>query len=763
MLFFFDREMAHFDRMLMACIRPACPGSWAGLVCGPECAQGNGAVVTPSGWIGQRMTRREDRRLLLGQGRFVDDLTPDGCLHMAFLRSANRAGRIATLELDAARDMSGVHAVLSGADLEGLGQAAVNALLPGERHAPQEPLAIGRVHAVGQAVAAVVADTRAAARDAVDAIWLEIDEDEALRPGGVVAQWGVPLPDPDDPVTASLDHALVAPFALEPRATLAEPVGQGLRVWLSTQTPQRGRDDLAAILRLPREAVQVLAPDVGGAFGGKASLMPEDAVVALAALRLGRPVKWVADRSEEFQAATQGRGARITALMATDGQGCATGLRARLDFPLGHWMPYSSLAPLRNTGRMLPGPYAMPVHVMAEARMSEGAAVNIYRGAGRPEATLLMERLMDRAAAKHGIDPMEVRRRNIQPLPLPEGPDRPCSGDYGGLLDRLAQETGYVRLRALQARHRAAGAFCGLGIALYTEPCGQGWEVAHLSLLETGRFLAATGSSAQGQGRETAMAQIVAEALGVGPELIDVTQGDTAVVPEAIGALASRSTAIGGVAMWRAAQGLADRLRQEGARCLNVAAQDLAIGAGGLSAVDGRHLAWADLVRHTGPVRVDIRHEAGVEAWASGAVLAQVMLDPETGVPTIERITWVDDAGTVINPLLVEGQLIGGAAQGIGAVLHERIVYEDGQLLTGSLMDYAVPRAADMPPISIIGRPTLSPANPLGVKGVGEAGCIGVPAAIVNAVMDALPPGTPDLPLPLTPERIWRAMNGLTR
>ncbi|MFN4170882.1 MAG: xanthine dehydrogenase family protein molybdopterin-binding subunit, partial [Pseudorhodobacter sp.] len=627
---------------------------------------------------------------------------------------------------------------------------------------PMELLAGARVHAVGQAVAAVVAGTRAEARDAVEVIGLEVAEDEAPRSGGMRAEWGRPLPEFAPVVTARIDHALLAPFALEPRAALAEPVGEGLRVWLSTQTPQRGRDDLAAILGLPRAAVHVIAPDVGGAFGGKASLMPEDAMVALAALRLGRPVKWTADRGEEFLAATQGRGGLTTAELAVDDAGRATGLRADLAFPLGHWMPYSTASPLRNTGRILPGPYDIPVHVTGEARMTEGAAVNIYRGAGRPEAVILMERLMDRAAQARSLDPIAIRRRNIPPSPPRPGPDRPCSGDYAGLLDRLEAETGYADLRARQAQRRADGELCGLGVALYAEPCGQGWETASLALTAEGRFAATTGSSAQGQGRETAMAQIVADGLGIDPALVDVSEGDTATTPDGIGALASRSTAIGGTAMWRAAAALGNRMLAAGARVLNVAEGDLHLAGDGLHSRDGQSLGWADLARRAGPLRVDIRHEAEAEAWASGAILAEIGIDPDTGTPLIERITWVDDAGTVINPLLVAGQLIGGAAQGIGAALLERIVYRDGQLLTGSLMDYALPRAVDMPPLRIVSLPTPSPANALGVKGVGEAGCIGIPAAILNAVMDALPPDTPDLSFPLTPEKIWRALNGMS-
>ncbi|RUS58992.1 xanthine dehydrogenase family protein molybdopterin-binding subunit [Pseudorhodobacter sp. E13] len=713
-----------------------------------------------SSWMGRAMPRREDDRLLRGQGVFVDDLQAPDCVFLEVLRSPYPAGRITALDVTEASGMDGVIAIYTAADITPQADSAVNALLPGAELAAMEPLARTHVRAAGQAVAAIIATSRDRARDAAEAIWLEVEGEPAPTRARTQAHWGQTLPAFDNPVRASIAHALVAPFAMEPRAVFAMPEGTGLTVWLSTQTPQRGRDDLCAMLGLDRDQLRVIAPDVGGAFGGKASLMPEDYLTAFAALTLQRPVKWAATRSDEFLAATQGRGASSHAEMAVDATGRATGLRAEFTFPLGHWMPYSALAPVRNAGRILPGPYTIPCDVTAAAETTEGAAVNIYRGAGRPEAAMILERLMDRAAQRLGIDPMDMRRRNVTTR-LAAQPDTPCSGDFPGLLDRLEQETGYRALRAAQSQRRAQGVVCGLGLALYVEPCGQGLETASLRLCEDGRFLAITGSSAQGQGRETAMAQIVAQALNLHPQQITVSHGDTALAPEGIGALASRSTAIGGAAMWRAASGLLDRAATLCAPLLGCAPADVVTSAEGVCG-GGNSLGWADLAAHLGadPLVVHIRHEAAAEAWASGAILAEVVIDPETGVLTIERMTWVDDAGIVINPVLVQGQLLGGAAQGIGAATMERMVYADGQLQTGSLMDYALPRATDMPPIHLFSQPTPSPANPLGVKGVGEAGCIGIPAAILNAVMDALPQGTPDLTLPLTSEKLWRALTG---
>ena len=679
------------------------------------------------GWVGRDMTRREDARLLTGQGRFVADLVPQGALWLDLLRSPYGAGAITELDVSAALETPGVVAVLTGADLAGLGAAAVNPLVPQAAIFPMEPMALARVAAPGQPIAAVVARTPLAARDAVELIVLEVAED-APAPAPVLDLTTGTIPDGPS-VHARVDHALVAPMALEPRAALAEWDGARLTCHLSTQTPQRCRDDLAGMLRLAD--VRVVAPDVGGAFGGKASLMPEDVICAVAALRLGGAVAWQASRSDEFLSATRGRGMATHGRLVLEGDRIL-GIEGHFTVPMGHWMPYSALAPLRNAMRMLPGPYVGTGAAQVQATRTAEAAVNIYRGAGRPEAVILTERLVDKAAARCGLDPLAFRRRNaLRPDQLP-APHGPCSGDFPGLLDAIAPAW-----HAAQAR-KAAGQISGMGLALYTEPCGQGWETAALRLLPDGRVLALTGSSAQGQGRETALAQLVADELGLDPAQVTVAQGDTDLVPQGIGALASRSTAIGGSAMLLAARDFRARLD--------------ALGSNDLAALAARLPT---------PLEVRTTYAAPAEAWASGVVLAEITLDPDTGTLTIARITWVDDAGTVLNPLLVEGQMIGGAAQGIGAALMERLVTADGQLQTGSLMDYAVPRATDMPPMHLISHHTPTPANALGARGVGEAGCIGIPAALLNAAMDALPPGTPDLSLPLTSETLWRALNGL--
>lgn len=705
-------------------------------------------------WIGQAMSRREDVALLRGDGRFTDDLVPRDALHMVVFRAPQSSGRIVELDVSDAAQARGVVAVLTAADLGDLPPAAVNTLIEGAPLVPMTVLAGERVAAAGQPLAAIIAETRAAAEDAAEQVMLDTEDDAPADRCHRVAQWqvGGAAVGSATHVSLTLDHPRVAPFAMEPRAALAVPDGDALAVWLSTQTPHRARDDLARMLQLDPARLRVVAPDVGGAFGGKASIYPEDVLCAFAARKLGRAVAWRANRGEEFLSATHGRGASSRAELALDEAGRIIALSARFEFALGYWMPYSAYAPVSNAGRILPGPYrAGTVDIAVDIRLNDLPAVNIYRGAGRPEAAMLMERAMDKAARAAGLDPFEIRRRNLIPAsafpwktPTGETLD---SGDYAALLDQLETVSGYQSLRERQSRRRADGDVVGLGLALYIEPCGRGWETARLTLLPEGQFHAQTGASAQGQGRETALAQLLAEELGTDPDRVTVGEGDSAAIENGIGALASRSTAIGGSAMRVAARALRERVQA-------------LLGGNDFPGWDA---ACAALAPHL-PLTVDETYTAPGEAWASGAVLAEVVIDSDTGMLTVEGITWVDDAGRVLNPMLVEGQLWGGMAQGLGAALMERLVIdEDGQLLTGSLMDYAVPRASDMPArVRIDKISTQTTANALGAKGVGEAGCIGVPAALLNAAQDALSPFTDrDLALPLTSERLWRAMNDL--
>ncbi len=732
-------------------------------------------------WRGRSVRRVEDARLLTGNGRFVDDIQPDSCLYLDFLRSPHARGDIVRLDVTKALAAPGVVAVFTGADVASLGDAAVNALLPDIR-APRFPiLAQGRIDAVGQPVVAIVAQSQAKARDALDGVEIDVavTPSDTARSPAIAHRWASgdvagAFAAAAAVVRIEVRHARLAPTPIEPRAAVAvwDAAGESLTIWLSTQTPHRARIDLAQILGLAAARIRVIAADVGGAFGGKASIYPEEAMVAWAALRLGGAVRWCATRSDELLSATHGRGATTVGELALDAAGRMLGLRADLAFPLGHWLPFSAAAPGRNAGRILPGPYRVPAtDVTLQAVQAHTAAVGIYRGAGRPEAAMLMERLVDEAARVLSLDPAEIRRRNLLapdvfPFRAPSGAVLD-SGDYPALLAAACARSDYLAVRLQQRQRRARGEVVGLGLALYVEPCGEGWESAQVSLADDGRIIAATGSSAQGQGRETAYAQIVADAVGVPFDNVIVAVGDTARTPAGIGALASRSTAIGGSAILRAAQAFAASARQRAAELLQCPPDGIVAVADGFVALQGdaRRLTWqsiADSLANEGGLSESVVFHADGEAWSSGCCVAAVRIDRETGTPTVERLTWTDDAGVVVNPMLVDGQLIGGMAQGIGEAFLERIIYDgDGQLLTGSLMDYALPRAADVPAVDIHKLATPSPANALGAKGVGEAGCIGVPAALVNAVVDALASfGVRHMDMPLTSEKLWRAMEG---
>ncbi|MCP4329304.1 MAG: xanthine dehydrogenase family protein [Alphaproteobacteria bacterium] len=755
-------------------------------------------------WLGKSVKRVEDHRLLTGHGRFVDDISLPSTLHTAFVRCPFPRAEIAGIDVSAAKSRPDIVAVYTGADVAGLGHLPVNRVVPDMNVPRFSVLARHTAMAVGEAVTAVVATTRAAAAEGADLVDVDYrplepvldhvtaHEHDPLFDGiagnrAIGQSWqqgdvAAALESSDFVVRTEVDHPRLAPVSLESRAVLASgpDSAAAVTVWLSTQTPHRARTDLAAMIGLSEEQVRVIAPDVGGAFGMKASLYPEEILVVWASLQLDCPVKWIATRSEDLLSASHGRGARSEATMGLTKEGRVTALRARITHPLGHWLPYSAAVPAWNSGRILPGPYAVDaIDVESRSVLTNTAPVGIYRGAGRPEAAMILERLFDRAARETGIDPLELRRRNLiasDSFPYETATGETLdSGDYAGVLDRAGQLANYPRLRDEQSRRRAAGELVGVGVGMYVEPCGRGFESATVSLERSGRFVVATGTSAQGQGRETAFAQIAADVLAVPLDRIEVRHGDTATTPRGIGALASRSTAIGGGALVRAAEAVRDRGAAVAARLLQSSVAEIVACDGGFG-VGGdpkRRVPWRSVAEEAAGIADGADAEAGEaisstvtftvpgEAWAAGCCIAKVAIDAETGGLAIERLAWVDDAGAVINPMLVAGQLIGGIAQGVGEAMMERMVYDaDGQLLSGSLMDYAVPRAADMPPVSIDHTTTPSPNNPLGAKGVGEAGPIGAPAAILNAALDALAPlGIDRLDMPLTNATIWQAIS----
>ena len=690
--------------------------------------------------------RVEDLALVTGHGLYVHDVSRSGMLHAVFVRSQHAHARVRALDITEAHAAPDVCAVFVAADFAAACLPPINPVLPPLAAIACPLLADEVVHSVGQPLALVVARSIAAAAHAALLVQVDYDTQPALPDLAheaaplLVSRHGQRAAPGEAPhalqVRVRHQQARVVAAALEARAVVAESDGMTITVWLPTQSPARARDDIARTLKLEAAQVRVIAPDVGGAFGAKASVYPEDLLVALAAHRLKAAVKWAASRTEEFTSATHGRGALLEGMLALDAGGRFLHLEARLAFPLGAWLPYSAAMPLRNAARILPGPYRVgSVDIEARGTQSNAAAMNIYRGAGRPEAALLMERLVDAAASLVGIDPVELRRRNLipasaMPYRTPTG-ERFDSGDYLAALERACARFGYVEERAQQARRRAAGELVGIGVAMYVEPCGQGWESARLTLLPDGSARVASGSAAQGQGHQSTYAAIAASALGLDPQQVTVVHGDTALCPDGIGALASRSIAIGGSAVAAAAQAAATR--RDAGEAL--------------------------------PLTADTVYTAPGEAWSYGCVIARMSVSAETGLPRIERLVWVDDAGRIISPQLAAGQLHGGLAQGIGQAMLERIVYDhSGQLLTGSFLDYALPRAADMPPLEIESLCMPATANALGAKGVGEAGTIGVPAALLNAAIDALSPfNVAQLDFPLTAERLWRTINTSTR
>jgi len=754
------------------------------------------------GWIGRPLKRREDHRLLVGGGRFVDDLRPPRCAHLVLLRAPHAHARITRIGVERARRAPGVLAVVTGAEVSHLGPMPVNRLVPDMRVPPHPIIADALVSAAGTPVAAVVAESPYVARDAVEQIDVEYEPLAALPEPEAAVGDGAPTLFPDIERNRSFTRTLSAGDAagafrtagrvvslrvaqprlagvpLEPRAALAvfEPSTEELTLWVSCQAPFRIRAEIARLLGLPESRVRVIAPDVGGGFGVKSGPYREEILLAWLVRRLGRPIKWVATRSEDQITTNHARGSVCEGELAVDAEGRIAALRARVVAPLGACLMNAAAGPPWNHARLLPGAYVVPAcDITVTGALTTTTPVAAYRGAGRPEACFFIERLMDTAARAIGLDPAEIRRRNF--IPPARFPFRTVtgqvydSGDYEKALELALAAADYTRLRREQAERRARGEIVGVGIASYIEPAALGWESGSLKVERSGRVTAITGSSAHGQGHETTFAQIVADHLGVTPEDVVVVHGDTRSGPEGFGTFGSRSVALGGGALARVAGDVREKGRRIAAKLLEAADPDVVNVPGGFQVigVPQRRVTWHQVAAaaYAGGAALPAGETPGLEAstyfqpegevWSFGAVVCAVTIEGETGRLAIERLVWVDDAGTVINPLLAEGQLHGALAQGLGQTLYEAIAYDrDGQLLTGTLMDYAIPRADDVPPVELEKMHTPSPRNPLGAKGLGEAGCIAIPPAVVNAAVDALAPfGVAHLDMPLTPARLW--------
>jgi len=770
----------------------------------------HGAQHVDGAWIGRPLKRREDHRLLVGAGRYVDDICPPGCAHVVLLRSPHAHARIVRIDVEPARRARGVVAVVTGADVSHLAPMPVNRIMPDMRVPPHPIIADGRVHAAGTPVAAVVADSVYAARDAVDLIDVTYEPLPALpEPEGAVAE-GAPTLFPGIERNRSFTRALregdaaravggaarvvslrvvqqrLSAVAMEPRSVLAtfDASTEELTLWVSCQAPFRVRAEVARLLDLPESRVRVIAPDVGGGFGVKTGPYREEVLLGWLARRLARPVKWVATRGEDQITTNQARGSVCEGELAVDAEGRIAALRARITAPLGAALMNAAGGSPWNHARLLPGCYVVPAcDITVTGALTTTTPVSAYRGAGRPEACFVIERLMDTAAHALGLDPAEIRRRNF--IPAESFPFRTAtgqvydSGNYHLALETALTAADYTGLRREQAGRRARGEIVGIGLASYVEPCALGWESGSIKVERSGRVTAITGSSAHGQGHETTFAQIVADHLGVTPDDVVVVHGDTRSGPEGFGTFGSRSVALGGSALQRVAVDVREKGRRIAARLLEAAVPDVIGVTGGfqVTGVPQRRVMWREVAvaAYAGGHALPPGDTPGLEAttyfqpetevWTFGAIVCAVRIEAETGRLVVERLVWVDDAGTVINPLLAEGQLHGSLAQGLGQALLEAIVYDgDGQLLTGTLMDYAIPRADEVPLVLIEKTCTPSPRNPLGAKGVGEAGCIGIPPAVVNAAVDALAPlGITHLDMPLTPARLWAALRDAKR
>ncbi len=769
--------------------------------------------------VGTPIRRVEDERLLRGEGAYLDDLCPVGTLHAAFVRSVHAHARVVSVDATSSSIAPGVSLVLDGPQLEKLAQPLETRITaPGCRQVRHPHLVVDRARFVGEPVVLVVADDVYRARDAAELVEIDYDPlpavttvDTALAdwapvlhdqaPGNVLFERQVASDGEVDatfdaaPVTATVTmrHPRVTGLPIENRGALADwdARAQCLTVWSSTQSPHILRGALADSLDLPAESVRVIVPDVGGGFGTKAQIYPEEIIVAVAARYLGRPVKWAEDRQENLLAASHARDTRIVAEVAADREGTILAMRADIACAVGAYgaHPYGPMLEPMGTASMLPGPYAVP-HYRFQTR---GVATNAspegaYRGVGMVVATLTHERLIDELARTLELDPADVRRRNLIPsasfpYATPTGHVYD-SGAYAEALSRALARVSYDDLRAEQAERRSAGSqdcrHLGVGISCYVEYTGMGSrtfqtrgmlsvpgnEAAWVRLDLDGGLTAALSIPAIGQGLQTSLAQVLADEFQVPVAQVRVVQADTALTPEGSGAFGSRGAVAGAGALHAAADRLKERLLPLAAELLEAAPVDVEYGAGGmhLRGAPDRGVSLATLAmgiddadrEHAAGLSVSAAYDPPVATFASATHIAVVEVDVETGLVEIRRYVVVEDCGPIINPIIVEGQVHGATAQGIGGVLFEELIYDvGGQLITASLMDYLVPGATELPTIEIDHLETASPLTVGGYKGVGEGGTVGAPAAIANAIADALAPlGVTVSELPLSPERV---------
>ena len=751
--------------------------------------------------IGSHRKRVEDPRLLRGEGQYVEDLQLDGLAEVAFVRSAYAHARLTAVDVEAARRAPGVLAIVTGQEVHALPRIPSRARAVTQHHLPPlPPLAWPEVTLVGYPLVAIAATSRELARDAADLVEVDYEPlptitsaEAALADGAplVYQEFGTnhaytvtksggdvarDLAEAQHRIHLRLQHSRLAQVPMEPRAIAAhyDPQTDVLTVWRSTQSPFLTRNSISAVLGRPEERIRVIAPDVGGAFGSKSGLYPDELATVLLAMQLDRPVRWVSTRSEDLQFTLQGRDQLniVDAGYTSDGE--ITALQVRCIHNVGGTQMHPVAAPPMRVTDYAPGAYRIRSYrADGLGVLSTTSPTGPYRGAGRPEAAFIAERTIEEVGRRLQLDPIEVRRRNfIRPEEFPYRNAAGSvydSGDYGRVLNRALELADYTALRARQHEQRAQGKLVGIGIATTIEVSGQGQEFGSVEIEPDGSVIARTGSSSHGQGHETSFAQIVADSLGVPFETVRVLHGDTAETPTGGGTGGSRSLVVGGGAVASASEGVKRKAIEVASGLLEVSVHDLVYTRGGVEVrgVPDRRITLMEIANTAGGLRDDEDFAPGGDAVPFGASVAVVNIDRDTGKVTLERLVVVDDCGTVVNPLIVDGQVSGGLAQGVGEALYERIEFsDDGQLLTSSLLDYAVPKASMLPDWELDLVATPSPNNPLGAKGVGESGCVSAPPAIVNAALDALAPlgfdpvATP-LDMPLTPEKVWRAMQSV--
>jgi aerobic carbon-monoxide dehydrogenase large subunit len=773
--------------------------------------------------IGAPVERKEDKKLLQGQAQWVDNMRMPGMVFLGVVRSPYAHARIKSVNVEPALAHSGIVAAWSGEDLadEWAGSLPCAWLPTEETNAPDhKPVAVDKARYVGDAVAVIVATSRGAAEDAVELVEVDyeplpavVDPEAALADGAPLVHdefgtnecytWTLDAGEVDTlfaeaAVTVSERYRQnrLIPNAIEPRAVFVSPIpatGE-FTMWSATQVPHIARVTLSGVTGIPETKLRVVAPDVGGGFGSKLNVYAEEALALAVARRLGRPVKWTESRSEAYVSTIHGREQIQEIELAATAEGKITAVRTKLTVPMGAYLQLVTPGVPLLGAWLFSGCYDVQGYSFACVGVfTNTVPTDAYRGAGRPEATYAIERAVDALARKLGKDPAELRRLNfIREFPAAIASGLTIdSGNYDASLDVALEKSGYAQVREEQKARRASSdpKRLGIGLSTYVEMCGLapsailgairygagGWEAATIRCLPAGTVQVLSGSTPHGQGHDTTWSQIVAERLGYELDEVEVLHGDTAVVPLGMDTYGSRSLAVGGVALYHAAERIVEKAKKIAAHMLELDEEQIehvrGVFQGPETSVTLKEVAFAAWTAHNLPEGV----EPGLEAtyvydppnfsWPAGAHVAIVEVDTETGAVDLQRYIAVDDVGKVINPTIVDGQIQGGIAQGVAQALYEEAIYDDdGNLLTANMVNYLVPSAAEFPDWELHRTETPSPTNPLGVKGVGETGAIASPAAVMNAVIDALAEdGVTDISMPATPERVWRALEEVRR